>query len=114
MWLVQNVLSRPKAGAPSIYSVAPRPVQCGLSAIMSFSNTTDSSGGCLRRDLARGHRARVTLDAFNIAFDLLVAGLRQELPKLAAFGLVHERPRDTQRLRERFDERLSYYLDAEK
>lgn len=55
----------------------------------------------LCRDLVRGHRARATPERFARAFDSLVASLRQELPKLAAFGLVHERPYDTQRLRER-------------
>ncbi len=66
----------------------------------------------LGRDLARGHRARATPERFAQAFDALVAALRLELPKLAAFGLVHERPYDTQRLRERLERSLQSQLDA--
>src|ERR1700682_4140862 len=53
------------------------------------------------RDLARGHRARATTERFADAFDALVVALRKELPKLAGFGLVHERPVHTKQLRER-------------
>lgn len=63
------------------------------------------------RDLARGHRSRVSLEGVATAFDALVDGLRKELPKLAAFGLVHERPHDTQQLRERLLTSLRRYLD---
>jgi len=65
------------------------------------------------RDLARGHRARATPERFGDAFDALVAGLRRELPKLAAFGLMHERPRDTHRLRAQFLVSLHHHLAAE-
>lgn len=65
------------------------------------------------RDLARGHRARVSIESFDLAFDRLVAELRTELPKLAAFGLVFERPRDTERLRQRFIDRLRHHLEVD-
>jgi hypothetical protein len=52
------------------------------------------------RDLARGHRARVTPDQFSKAFDALVSVLRSKLPGLATFGLVHEQPTHTKRLRQ--------------
>jgi hypothetical protein len=58
------------------------------------------------RDLARGHRARATPERFATAYDALVDALRAELPSLAGFGLVHERPAATRRLRERFVEQL--------
>ena len=64
------------------------------------------------RDLVRGHRTRVAPDLFTSAFDSLVAELRRESKALAGFGLAHERPRDTQRLRERFADRLSHYDQA--
>ena len=64
------------------------------------------------RDLVRGHRAPVATDRFVEAFDCLVGQLRQASPALAGFGLAHERPRDTQRLRELFTDRLSYYAKA--
>jgi len=51
------------------------------------------------RDLSRGHRAHASPDLFAVAFDALVEELRVQLPSLAAFGLIYERPRDTARLR---------------
>lgn len=59
------------------------------------------------RDLVRGHRARVVADQFLVAFDTLVAELRRESQALAGFGLAHERPRDTLRLRASLYDRLS-------
>ncbi len=64
------------------------------------------------RDLVRGHRARVTADRFAEAFDGLVLSLRRELPRLAGFGLVHERPIETANLRDRLIRSLEDYLDA--
>jgi hypothetical protein len=64
----------------------------------------------IARDLARGHRARATPERLGEAFDALVSSLRAELPKLAGFGLVHERPMDTQRLRGDLLQALSYNL----
>lgn len=63
------------------------------------------------RDLARGHRARASPERFATAFDALVRALRAELPNLAGFGVVHERPATTRRLRERFVNRLGAYAD---
>jgi hypothetical protein len=63
------------------------------------------------RDLARGHRARANPDRFATAFDALVDALRQELPNLAGFGVVHERPAATRRLRESFVDRLGAYAE---
>jgi hypothetical protein len=51
------------------------------------------------RDLARGHRARVTVSQLAMAFDALVEAFRSEAPRLAGFGLAHERPANTQRIR---------------
>ena len=62
------------------------------------------------RDLARGHRARASSHQFATAFDALVDALRKELPTLAGFGLVHERPQDTVRLRNRLIEAFDGYL----
>ncbi len=59
------------------------------------------------RDLSRGHRAHATPDLFAEAFDALVEELRVQLPSLAAFGLIHERPRDTSRLRAELLDQLS-------
>lgn len=53
----------------------------------------------IARDLQRGHRTTPDPDAIAEAFDRLVTALRSELPALAAFGLVHERPTETRRLR---------------
>jgi hypothetical protein len=64
------------------------------------------------RDLARGHRARATPERFAAGYDALVGALRRELPKLAGFGLVHERPLDTQHLRERLLRSLRRQLDT--
>lgn len=50
-------------------------------------------------DLARGHRARANPETFGTAYDALVEELRRSLPTLAGFGLVHERPRQTEELR---------------
>ncbi len=62
------------------------------------------------RDLARGHRARATVEHFASAYDALVTELRHQLPALAGFGLVHERPPETTRLRERLLERMVFHL----
>ncbi len=59
------------------------------------------------QDLSRGHRAHATPDLFAEAFDALVEELRVQLPSLAAFGLIHERPRDTARLRAQLLEHLT-------
>lgn len=64
------------------------------------------------RDLVRGHRTRVGPEKFAEAFNSLVTELRRESKALAGFGLAHERPRDTARLRQRFTDRLSHYDDA--
>lgn len=64
-------------------------------------DTEDAVVDTLARDLARGHRSKVTSELLGSAYDALVDSLRRELPALAAFGLVHERPRDTQQLREK-------------
>ena len=64
------------------------------------------------RDLVRGHRVRVDKDRFLQAFDGLVAELRRESKALAGFGLSHERPRNTTRLRNLFADRLSHYHKA--
>lgn len=63
------------------------------------------------RDLARGHRERATPERFTTAFDALVDALRQELPDLAGFGAVHERPAATRKLRERFVQQLGDHAD---
>jgi hypothetical protein len=63
------------------------------------------------RDLARGHRARPTVERFASAYDALVTELRRQLPTLAGFGLVHERPLETRRLRERLLERMLSHLE---
>jgi len=52
------------------------------------------------RDLARGHRQRVTPELLGSAFDALVGALRSQLSRLATYGLAHERPTNTARLRE--------------
>ena len=64
------------------------------------------------RDLVRGHRARVGKDLFLQAFDGLVAELRRTSKALAGFGLAHERPRNTTRLRNLFADRLSHHEKA--
>ena len=64
------------------------------------------------RDLVRGHRKHATLDRFALAFDALVESLRESLPRLASFGLVHERPGNTVRLRESMLDSLRYYLES--
>lgn len=66
----------------------------------------DHTINVVTRDLARGHRARATPDQFGAAFDALVDALRGELPNLAGFGLVHERPASTRKLRLRLTAQL--------
>jgi hypothetical protein len=63
------------------------------------------------RDLARGHRKHATTDRFALAFDALVEHLRESLPRLASFGLVHERPGNTARLRGEMLASLSSFLE---
>ena len=77
------------------------------------AESEDAAVETVARDLVRGHRTRITPDLFAEAFDGLVAELRRESKALAGFGLAHERPRDTQRLRERFVDRLLHYDQAD-
>jgi hypothetical protein len=65
----------------------------------------------IARDLVRGHRARATPDGLEAAFDALVDALRAELPRLAGFGLAHERPPNTKRLRANLIESLTRYVE---
>jgi hypothetical protein len=67
----------------------------------------------IARDLARGHRPRVTSEGLAEAFDALVDKLRRELPRLAGFGLSHEQPTETRKLRVQLLERLSHYLTSQ-
>jgi len=53
----------------------------------------------LVRDLTRGRRVRVTAETMAAAFDALVSSFRAHSVALASFGLTHERPANTQRLR---------------
>lgn len=62
------------------------------------------------RDLVRGHRARVTVEQFKEAFDGLVNQLRRDSSALAGYGLAHERPRETRRVREGFATRIAHFL----
>ncbi|HEX8303979.1 MAG TPA: hypothetical protein VF612_03805 [Jatrophihabitans sp.] len=64
----------------------------------------------IARDLARGHRVRVTPANFAAAFDALVDALRSELQGLASFGLGNERPLDTKRLKQRLIDSLQKQL----
>lgn len=65
------------------------------------------------RDLVRGHRARATPGLFADAFDALVAALRAELPSLAGFSAVHERPSETRRLKQQMVQQLQVYASRE-
>lgn len=64
----------------------------------------------IARDLARGHRPKVTVATLGSAFDALVQELRCELPKMAGFGLSHEQPTETRRLRVRLLQSLDEYM----
>jgi hypothetical protein len=61
------------------------------------------------RDLSRGHRTRITPTLLSTAFDELVDAFRAETGQLAGFGLAHERPVNTGRIKtlllERFIQR---------
>lgn len=63
------------------------------------------------RDLARGHRVRATPERFGTAYDALVEALRRELPTLAGYGLAHERPANTRRLRQVLVDKLASHVD---
>lgn len=62
------------------------------------------------RDLVRGHRARATEERFTNAFDDLVDHLRRDSSALAGYGLAHERPRETRRIRQSFVTRIAHYV----
>lgn len=64
----------------------------------------------IARDLARGHRTKVTVSTFGSAFDALVQELRRELPRMAGFGLSHEKPTETRRLKARLLQSLDDYM----
>lgn len=60
----------------------------------------DEAINVVARDLGRGHRPRVTVETLADAFDALVAAFRVEMGRLAGFGLAHERPANTNRIRD--------------
>jgi hypothetical protein len=64
----------------------------------------------IARDLARGHRSKVSTDGLATAFDALVSELRRQLSSLAGFGLSHEQPTETRRLRSRILTSFAGYL----
>jgi hypothetical protein len=51
------------------------------------------------RDLARGYSTRIRSEAVSSAFDALVKAFRSQTPRLAGFGMAHERPTNTERIR---------------
>lgn len=63
------------------------------------------------RDLCRGHRIRLTSDSLANAFDALVAAFRAETPRLAGFGIAHERPSNTEQIREELIKKFIYYSE---
>lgn len=63
------------------------------------------------RDLSKGHRARVTTESLAKAFDALVATFRSETARLAGFGLAHERPANTKRIRDALVERFRHHVE---
>lgn len=65
----------------------------------------------LARDLGRGHRAKVTTETLSEAFDALVFAFRSQIPRLAGYGLAHERPANTLRIRNALIERFDRYAD---
>ena len=65
------------------------------------------------RDLARGHRPKVSVESLGDAFDSLVAVFRQQTDRLAGFGLAHERPANTKRLRSSLLYRFGQYSEEE-
>jgi hypothetical protein len=75
-------------------------------------NAVDGIIDIIARDLLRGHRMRATTECFAQAYDALVTELRRQLPTLAGFGLVHERPPETRRLRHNLLERIRFHLAA--
>lgn len=79
-------------------------------AVWIRSEAVEQVEEVLARDLARGHRARVTVARFQDAFDAMVRDLRRQLPNLASFGMAHERPVETARIRERMSEKLARQL----
>ncbi len=74
------------------------------------AGSVDEVVDSVARDLARGHRPQVTEEKFSDAFDALVRELRDQQPILAGFGLAHERPRTTLRLKRQFLDRLAHHL----
>lgn len=63
------------------------------------------------RDLARGHRARITAESLAKAFDALVAAFRSQTPRLAGFALAHERPTNTDKLRTLLISKFTRYTE---
>lgn len=64
------------------------------------------------RDLGRGHRARLTPDDLSKALDGLVAAFRSQTPRLAGFGLAHERPTNTRKICDAIIKRFRQYAEA--
>jgi hypothetical protein len=69
-------------------------------AVWIEDGATDHVLSVVARDLARGHRSKVTGPSLGVAFDALVDALRDRMPKLAGYRLAHERPVATAQLRQ--------------
>ena len=69
-------------------------------AVWIEESATEHVLDVVARDLARGHRSKVTVPALGAAFDVLVDALRGRMPQLAGYHLAHERPVATAQLRQ--------------
>jgi hypothetical protein len=65
------------------------------------------------RDLARGHRTKVTLETLGVAFDSLVGTFRLQTERLAGYGLAHERSANSKRIRTALLDGFRRYNEAE-
>lgn len=65
------------------------------------------------RDLSRGHRSRIGTDELAAGFDELVTAFRSELPRLAGYGLAHERPTHTKKVRKILLDRFEEYSTSD-
>lgn len=71
----------------------------------------DEALDIVARDLNRGNRMRITSEGLAEAFDRLVGAFRSKLPQLAGFGLAHERPVNTRRVRARLLDKFNQYVE---
>ncbi len=106
-WMLYE--ARRRLGDDVLIVEGARPDTEGL--IWIVESKQDQAIEIVTRDLSRGHRARVTSESLAKGFDDLVGAFRAQTPRLAGFGVAHERPTNTLKVRDAVISKFKQYAE---